>query len=85
MSPDDAESHQKFINKYGLNFDLLTDTNHALADAMNVWKEKSFMGKNYMGVERSTFLVKNGQIAKAWQPVKVEGHVDEVLKAAGES
>lgn len=81
VSPDDADSHQKFIEKYGLNFDLLTDTNHALADAMGVWKEKNFMGKSYMGVERSTFIIENGKISKAWQPVQVEGHVDAVLGA----
>lgn len=81
VSPDDPESHRKFAEKYGLNFDLLSDTNHALAEAMNVWKEKNFMGRSYMGVERSTFLLDNGRIEKAWQPVKVEGHVDEILKA----
>ncbi len=81
VSPDDPESHRKFAEKYGLNFDLLSDTNHALAEAMNVWKEKNFMGRSYMGVERSTFIVDNGRIEKAWQPVKVEGHVDEILKA----
>ncbi|MBS1983164.1 MAG: thioredoxin-dependent thiol peroxidase [Bdellovibrionales bacterium] len=81
VSPDSPESHQKFIAKYNLNFDLLSDENHALADAMHVWKEKSFMGRNYMGVDRSTFVLKDGEIAHAWQPVKVEGHVDEVLAA----
>lgn len=85
VSPDDPESHQKFIQKYGLNFDLLSDTNHALADALKVWKEKNFMGKSYMGVERSTFLIEDGRIRMGWQPVKVEGHVDEVLAAAGAS
>jgi len=80
VSPDSPESHQKFVDKYNLNFDLLSDPNHELSNALKVWKEKNFMGKNYMGVERSTFIVKNGQIAKAWQPVKVEGHVDEVLE-----
>ena len=79
VSPDSPESHQKFIKKYGLNFDLLSDPKHELADALSVWKEKNFMGKKYMGVERSTFVLNNGKIAKAWQPVKVEGHVDEVL------
>jgi peroxiredoxin Q/BCP len=81
VSPDSPESHRKFINKYGLNFDLLSDTNHKLADAMKVWKEKNFMGKNYMGIERSTFLIEDGHVVKAWQPVKVEGHVDEVLNS----
>jgi peroxiredoxin Q/BCP len=84
VSPDDADSHRKFIDKYGLNFDLLTDTDHQLADALSVWKEKSFMGKTFMGVERATFLFNNGRIAKVWQPVKVEGHVDDVLSTAAE-
>jgi peroxiredoxin Q/BCP len=84
VSPDSPESHQKFIEKYGLNFDLLSDTNHELSNAFKVWKEKSFMGHTSMGVERSTFVFNNGQVAKAWQPVKVEGHVDDVLKSLNE-
>jgi peroxiredoxin Q/BCP len=82
VSPDDTESHKKFIEKYGLNFDLLSDQDHSLAEAMKVWKQKNFMGKTYMGIERSTFLLNEGRIVKAWQPVKVEGHVDEVLNTA---
>jgi peroxiredoxin Q/BCP len=80
VSPDSPESHQKFIEKYGLNFDLLSDENKSLSEALGVWKEKNFMGKSYMGVERSTFLFKDGKVSKVWQPVKVEGHVDDVLK-----
>ena len=83
VSPDSPESHVKFIEKFSLNFDLISDTDHKLCEAFEVWKEKQFMGRNYMGVERSTFLFDNGKIVKAWQPVKVEGHVDEVLAAAG--
>ncbi len=82
VSPDDPSSHQKFISKYNLNFDLLSDTDHKLCEAMKVWKEKNFMGRTYMGVERSTFLFSDGTIKQAWQPVKVEGHVDEVLSTA---
>lgn len=82
VSPDDPQSHQKFAEKYSLNFDLLADADHALADQLNVWKQKNFMGRSYMGVERSTFLIKDGVIMKAWQPVRVEGHVDEVLAEA---
>jgi peroxiredoxin Q/BCP len=81
VSPDDVASHQKFIAKHGLNFDLLVDEGHKLAEQLGVWKEKQFMGRKYMGVERSTFLFHNGKVAKAWQPVSVEGHVDEVLKS----
>jgi len=82
VSPDSAESHKKFAEKFGLNFDLLVDTDHKLADAMGVWKQKNFMGKSYMGIERSTFLLSEGNIVKAWQPVKVEGHVEDVLQSA---
>lgn len=82
VSPDDASSHQKFIAKYNLNFDLISDSDHKLCEAMKVWKEKNFMGRSYMGVERSTFLFTDGIIVKAWQPVKVDGHVDEVLNVA---
>jgi len=85
VSPDSVESHQKFIAKHGLNFDLLSDPDHQLASTMKVWKEKSFMGKKYMGIERSTFLFENGQLAMSWQPVKVEGHVDDVLAAIQET
>src|SRR5690606_1503459 len=83
VSPDSPESHQKFREKYNLNFDRLSDPNHELANTFKVWKEKNFMGRSYMGVERSTFLFENGQVVKAWQPVKVDGHVDEILKVVG--
>ncbi len=79
VSPDDVTSHQKFIEKYHLNFDLLADTEHKLCEALKIWKEKSFMGRTYLGVERSTFVFHNGQIIWGWQPVKVDGHVDEVI------
>jgi len=81
VSPDDHKSHQKFRLKHELNFDLLVDKDHKLADKLGVWKLKKFMGREYMGVERSTFLIANGKIIQAWQPVKVAGHIDEVLTA----
>ncbi len=84
VSPDSPESHVKFIEKYGLNFDLLSDENKDLCQAMNVWKEKNFMGKKYMGVERTTLVVgQDGKIEHVWQPVSVEGHVDAVLGYLG--
>jgi peroxiredoxin Q/BCP len=85
VSPDATESHLSFINKYSLNFDLLSDSDHALAEEMGVWKLKQFMGNSYMGVERSSFLYKNGKLFKVWQPVKVEGHADEILSSLGHS
>jgi peroxiredoxin Q/BCP len=80
VSPDPVKKHQKFIAKHELNFPLLADTEKELCESFKVWKLKKFMGREYMGVERSTFLIKDGKIAWAWQPVKVAGHVDEVLE-----
>jgi peroxiredoxin Q/BCP len=80
VSPDPTNSHNKFIEKYSLNFPLLSDENHALADALGVWKQKSFMGRSYMGIERTTFVIKDGKILGGWQPVSVEGHVDAIFQ-----
>ncbi len=80
VSPDDIKSHRGFQEKQNLNFILLSDTEHKLAEAFSVWKEKSMYGKKYMGIERSTFLLdENGKLEKEWRKVKVQGHVDEVL------
>lgn len=83
VSKDTEKSHDKFKTKYGLNFDLLSDPDGKLCEEYAVWKQKSFMGKKYMGIERSTFLLdKEGKIVKEWRGVKVDGHMDEVLKEA---
>ena len=79
VSPDPVKKHKKFAEKHELPFSLLADEEKKLCEAMKVWKLKKFMGREYMGVERSTFLIKDGKIAHAWQPVKVAGHVDEIL------
>jgi peroxiredoxin Q/BCP len=84
VSPDSPESHTKFVEKFQLNFPLLADTQKQLSEKMGVWKLKKFMGREYMGVERSTFLVANGKVAKVWQPVSVEGHVQDVLNTIQE-
>lgn len=81
VSPDPKESHKNFIKKYDLNFKLLSDGEHALSQMMGVWKQKQFMGNSYMGVERSTFLYTDGKLTRVWQPVKVDGHVNEVVDA----
>lgn len=82
VSPDSAQSHDKFCKKHGLGIDLASDESKAMLEAYGVWVEKSMYGKKYMGVERTTFLVdKNGVIAKAWHKVKVRGHAAEVLEA----
>ena len=77
VSPNDIKSHKKFKEKQDLNFLLLSDTEHTLSEAFNVWKEKSMYGKKYMGIERSTFILdENGNIIQEWRKVKVNGHVD---------
>lgn len=80
VSPDSIESHKKFQKKQELNFILLSDTEHKLAEQFGVWAEKSMYGKKYMGIVRSTFYInKDGKIEKEWRKVSVTGHVDEVL------
>lgn len=82
VSPDSIASHQKFQQKQNLNFTLVADSEHKLAEKYGVWKEKSMYGRKYMGIERSTFILdKHGNIIKEWRKVKVTGHVDEVLQA----
>jgi len=81
VSPDSIKSHKSFKEKQSLNFILLSDPEHKLAEAFDVWKEKSMYGKKYMGIERSTFILdKDGKIEKEWRKVKVKGHVDEVIE-----
>ena len=80
VSPDSIKSHLKFKEKQSLNFILLSDPEHKLAEAFNVWVEKSMYGRKYMGIERSTFLLdENLNVIKEWRKVKVKGHVDEVI------
>ena len=80
VSPDSIKNHKSFKEKQSLNFILLSDNEHKLAESIEVWKEKSMYGKKYMGIERSTFIIdKNGKIEKEWRKVKVKGHVDEVI------
>ncbi len=82
VSPDSLKSHDKFIAKFGLPFTLLSDADHAVAEKYGVWVEKSMYGRNYMGIERSTFVIDPKGLVKAvFRKVKVDGHVDEVLAA----
>jgi peroxiredoxin Q/BCP len=75
VSPDPVRSHQKFKSKYDLNFPLLADEDHQVAEAYGVWKEKSMYGRTYWGIERSTFLIdEEGRIARAWRKVKFKGN-----------
>lgn len=80
VSLDDAASHRKFAAKYDLPFTLLTDPEHEVADLYGVYGEKQFMGKKYMGVSRTTFLIdEEGRIVKVFDKVKVEHHAEDVL------
>ncbi len=82
VSPDSLASHASFIAKEHLNFPLLADENHALAEALGSWTKKSMYGREFMGINRSTFLVDGtGRIRKSWRSVSVAGHVDEVIAA----
>lgn len=82
ISPDQAEAQQKFATKYGFQYQFVPDTDHAIAEAYGVWKEKSMYGKKYMGIERTTVVVgADGKIARIFPKVKPEGHAAEVLDA----
>ncbi len=80
VSKDTVKSHNKFIDKYALDIELLSDENIEFIGSVGSWVEKSMYGKTYMGVERTTILVsKTGKIIKIWRKVKVPGHVKDVL------
>ena len=80
VSPDDVASHEKFKTKYELPFTLLADPEHKAAEAYGVWGERSFAGKTYMGINRSTFLIdKEGNVARAMLGIKPAGHAAAVL------
>jgi thioredoxin-dependent peroxiredoxin len=84
VSPDDESSHMKFKVKHGLPFTLLADREHEVAELYGVWKEKTFGGKRYWGVERSTFVIdEGGKVAKAMLRVKPDTHAEKVLEALG--
>jgi len=82
VSPDDAASHVKFKEKYGLPFTLLADPDHAVAERYGAWGEKRNYGKTYMGIIRSTFVIDaDGAVKKAMPNVKPATHADDVLAA----
>lgn len=83
VSPDSPASHVKFKAKHDIGLPLASDEDKTMLEAYGVWTEKSMYGRKYMGVERTTFLIKaDGTIAAVWRKVKVPGHAEEVLKAA---
>ena len=83
VSPDRLPPIEKFAKKFGLDFPLASDEDHAVAGAYGTWVEKSMYGKKYMGMERSSFLVDaQGKVARVWRKVKPEAHAADVLAAA---
>ena len=82
VSPDDVTSHVKFRDKFRLNFPLLADPDHKVAEQFGAWREKNMYGKKSLGIARSTFLIgEDGVIKKIWRSVKVDGHDEKVLEA----
>jgi peroxiredoxin Q/BCP len=78
----DEESKAKFAAKHHLNFPLLADEDHAVAEKYGVWQKKSLYGNEFMGIVRTTYLIdREGKVARRWDSVKVDGHADEVLAA----
>ena len=83
VSPDSPRSHERFAAKCDLGIPLLSDPEHVLIGALGLWVEKSMYGRDYNGVERSTFLVgDDGAVEREWRKVKAGGHAAEVLEAA---
>ena len=82
VSPDPVGSHQRFADKFGLSFPLVSDEDKKISKRYGVWKQKTFMGRKYLGVVRSTFIIdEKGVISHIFRKVKVDGHTDEVLSA----
>jgi thioredoxin-dependent peroxiredoxin len=82
ISPDAVRSHAKFRDKYKLNFPLLADPKHKVAEQFGAWREKNMYGKKVMGIVRSTFLIgSDGLIKRVWRSVKVDRHDERVLEA----
>ena len=85
VSADDVASHVKFRDKFKLNFPLLADVDHAVAEKYGAWREKNMYGKVSMGIQRSTYLIDaKGKVAKVWKRVQVDGHDQKVLEALQE-
>ena len=84
VSVDDEASHQKFIEKYDLNFPLLADTDQSIVNAYGVWGERNMYGKKFMGTKRTTFVIdEEGKIEHIFKKVKTEEHADQILEKAG--
>jgi peroxiredoxin Q/BCP len=82
VSPDGVESHARFRDKHGLNFPLLADPAHRVAEAYGAWRQKTLYGRKSIGIQRSTFLIDGqGVVRRVWRKVQVDGHDSEVLAA----
>ena len=82
VSPDSVASHNKFIDKYGFQFDLISDTEKKILQAYGAWGEKKMYGKTYMGVLRKTFVIsEDGIIEEIFQKVKTKDHTNQILEA----
>jgi peroxiredoxin Q/BCP len=82
ISPDDLERHRQFRDKFNLNFPLLADPDHKVAEKYGAWRERNMYGKTVMGIQRSTFVIDaRGRVARVWRSVKVDGHDEQVLAA----
>jgi peroxiredoxin Q/BCP len=82
VSPDDVDSHVQFRDKFRLNFPLLADVDHRVAEKYGAWREKNMYGKKSMGIQRSTFLIDaKGKVAKVWKAVQVDGHDQQIIDA----
>ncbi|OHB84102.1 MAG: peroxiredoxin [Planctomycetes bacterium RBG_16_64_12] len=85
VSTDGVESHEKFRDKHGLNFPLLADVQHKVAEKYGAWREKVRFGKRSMGIQRSTFLIDaEGVVRKVWKSANVDGHDEQVIEALKE-
>ena len=81
VSAESEDRHTKFIEKHGLPFSLLVDEEHQMSKDYGVWVEKNMYGKQFMGIERSTFLIDpTGKVVKVWRKVKVPNHIQDVLE-----
>ena len=81
VSKDSPASHKKVTAKYGLNVTLASDPEGAVIEGFGAWVEKSMYGRQYMGIERSTFLIQDGRFKRVWRKVRVPGHAEVVLAA----
>ncbi len=85
VSPDDLDSHARFRDRHGLNFRLLSDVDHRVAEQYGAWREKTRFGKKSMGIQRSTYLIDaQGVVRQVWKKVNVDGHDEQVLAALGQ-